>query len=155
MLSIDSALSVPGFSTKEIGYFTLVRGKRANFEIQITNDSNSHVSKLNVKITLESYIGQIKPMLFKQDDPQVIDSIPPKGMVPLTFELYPTFGGLIATAIHITDSLNKNIMIKRITDGSYKESPLRWWWNVADDISVETLRTLKQLVKQGSRGAKK
>lgn len=155
MLSIDYELTVPGFSSQDIGYLTFVRGERAKFQVQINNDSRYNVSKLNVKIILESYVGQIKPILLLQPEPQIIDSIPPKNMIPLTFELYPNFPGLVAVSVHVTDSSDNIIKTKRITDKSYKESPVRWWFHVIDNISVETLRALKQLVKQGSKGAKK
>jgi len=155
MLTIDFDLSVPGFSTNEIGSLTLVREKRANFEIQITNDSQTPVSKLNVKLNLESYVGQIKPILFIRPDPQIINSIPPKSMVPLTFELYPVFPGLVAISVHVTDSSSQIIKIKRPTDKSYQNPPLRWWLHVVDNVSIETLRTLKRLVKQRSEGTKK
>ena len=104
---------------------------------------------------MESYVGQIKPVLFLQSDTQVIDSIPPKDTVKLIFEVYPSFTGLISTAVRVTDSLNNNIVLKRNPKELPKESPIRWWWSVADDISIETLRALKKLIKQGSEGAKK
>jgi len=155
MLSIDYALSIPGFSTKEIGYQTLVRAERADLEVQITNDLRSTVSKLNVKIILESYVGQIKPILFMQSDPRIVSTIPSKGMIPVIYNIYPTFPGLVAISIHVTDSFNNVVKAKRTTEESYKESPVRFWFHVLDNVSVETLRALKKLVKQQLKGARK
>ena len=49
MLSIDYELSVPGFSSSEIGYGTFVRAKPANLQINVTNDGQRSLYKLNVK----------------------------------------------------------------------------------------------------------
>jgi len=155
MLSIDYDLKVPGFSEREIGYSTLVRDYLTNFEVQITNDSKSSISVLNVKITLESYVGQIEPIMFKRYDPKIIENIQPRSMVPLNFEIFPTFPGLLAISIRVTDSFNNTVQLKKAEEESYQKAPVRYWFYVADDISVETLRALKQLLRQGKKGKKK
>lgn len=152
MLSFDYELSVPGFSAREIGLVTLVRSKAAKLEVHITNDSSVSVSKMKVKILFESYIGQPKVQLVMQSEPQIINTLPQKGMVPLTFQLRPFFPGLVSVAVIVTDSFDKTIKAKRSNEDSYKESPVRWWFHVEDNISVEILRTLKKLLKQESEG---
>lgn len=152
MLSIDIDFSIPGYSPKEIGYYTLVRNKRADLDVQLTNDSSRAISNLNVKVLMESNIGQTKPILFKHSDPEIVDSIPSKGMVPLTFYLYPSFPGLVAISVHVTDQHNIPVKVRKADAKSYQETPVRWWFHVADDISVETLRALKKLLKLVSEG---
>lgn len=64
MLSLDYELSVPGFPSSEIGSATLVRTKPADMQINLTNDGQHSLYKLNVKPVIESYVGQDKPQLF-------------------------------------------------------------------------------------------
>ncbi len=155
MLSLDYELSVPGFKSNEIGYQTLVRTKPAVMQINLTNDGRNSLYKLNVKPVLESYIGQEDPKLFHWSEAQIIDHIEPKTMVALTFRIWPHFPGLVAVAIHVTDDSNNAVMAKRQTETAYKQLPVRWWFHVVDNISVEILRTLKALVAQTQKDTEK
>lgn len=145
MLSIDHELSVPGFNRDEIGIGTLVRVHLANLQIELTNDAQTPLYRLNVRPVLESYVGLDKPILFLWSDTQIIDEIPPKSMVPLTFRIWANYPGLVAVAIHVTDSNNNAVMAKRTNGKAYEQSPVRWWFHVVDNISVEILRALKTL----------
>ncbi len=155
MLSIDFELSVPGFKGNEIGFGTLVRVNRANLQIKVTNDGQTSLYKLNVRPVLESYVGQDKPILFSQFDAQTIDQIAPKTMMPLTFTIWAQFPGLVAVAIYVTDAANNAVMAKRQNETAYQRLPVRWWFHVADNISVETLRALKTLKAQQPKENKK
>ena len=148
MLSIDYELSVPGFKTKEIGYATLVRSYDANLELQLANDGQTYLRKLKVKPVIESYIGQDKPILFLSMEEKIVDQIPPKSMVPLTFGIWPHFPGLVSVAVHITDANNNAVMAKRESETTYQKEPVRWWFYVVDNISIEILKTLKTLGAQ-------
>ncbi len=145
MLSLGYELSVPGFPRSEIGFETLVRAKPANLQVNVTNDGQMSLYKLNVKPVVESYVGQDKPILFGQRDAQIIEQIAPKAMIPLTFRIWAIFPGLVAVAIYVTDSNNNAVMAKRQTETAYEQSPVRWWFNVIDNISIEILRALKTL----------
>lgn len=151
MITIEYDFSVPRYKRSEIGYHTLVRGKRAEFEFRMTNDSNRSLDNLSVAITLESYIGQDTPKLFRKQDPVTVDKIPHKSMVPLNCVLYPTFPGLIAVSVYVTDSVNNAIQIKKSGEKSYQVDSIRWWFHVVDDISIDILRTLKQLLTEGRK----
>ncbi len=155
MLSLGHELSVPGFSSSEIGSDTLVRAKPAIMQIKLTNDGQRSLYKLNVKPVVESYVGQDKPILFLWLDAQIIEQIAPKTMVPLTFRIRAHLPGLVAVAIHISDATNNAVMIKRQNETAYQQSPVRWWFHVVDNISVETLKALKTLVAQKQRDAEK
>lgn len=155
MLSIDYELSVPRFKTNEIGSGTLVRANPANLQINVTNDGPRPLYKLNVRPVLESYVGQDKPILFLWANTQVIDEIPPKSMAPLTFRIRAHHPGLVAVAIHVTDPTDNAVMAKRPKETAYEQSPVRYWFYVVDNISVETLRALKTLVTQMQKDAKK
>ena len=155
MLSLDFELSVPRFPSSEIGFWTLVRAKPANLQVNVTNDGQRSLYKLNVKPVLESYVGQDKPILFSQYDAQTIDQIAPKSMLPLTFTIQAFFPGLVAVAINVTDANNNPIMAKRQTDTAYQQLPVRYWFHVIDNISIEILRTLKTLVTQKQKDAGK
>lgn len=148
MLSIDFDFSIPGYSRRDIGDLTLVRDKRTDIQFEITNDSNNSISNLEVAITVESYIGQAKPILFRHYDPQIVERIPRKSMVPLKIRIYPSFPGLVAVSIQVTNPHGNDVNIKKLHGKSYQPKPVRWWFHVADDIAVETLRTLKKLLKQ-------
>jgi len=139
-------LSTKGFSAKEIGYATLVRSEYGNLKIHLTNDGQVPLSKINVNLAVESYVGQEKPQLFQWLKDQVTE-IPPKDEVPLTFNILPIFPGLLSVAIYVTDATNNTVMTKRIADPNYDQGPIRWWFNVVDKISIETLRALKELVE--------
>ena len=151
MLSIDHDLSVPGFKRKEIGVGTLVRVHDANLEIQLTNDGQTYLRKLKVKPVIESYVGQNKPILFLYMDEEIIDEIPPKSMVSLTISIWHNFSGVVSVALYITDANDKAVMAKRQRDTTYQGLPVRWWFNVVDNISIEILRTLKTLVAQNEK----
>jgi hypothetical protein len=155
MLSLDYELSVPGFPSSEIGGQTLVRAYPANIKIFITNDGQRSFYNLNVQSVLESYVGLDKPLLFKWSDAQILKKITPQTMVPLTFSLWTSYPGLIAVAIHITDSTNNAIMVKRQNETSYKQEPVRWWFYVVDNISIEILKALKALKVQQPKEKKK
>ena len=146
MLSIDYDLSVPGFPTDEIGFATLVRVHHGNLQLKIVNDGETSFYKLNVRTVLELYVGQEKPQLFVQSDTNVIETIPPKGMVASAFTLYPNFPGLVSVAVYITDINGKAVMSKRKTEKTYQELPVRYWFHVLDDIPVKTLMTIRDLV---------
>ena len=154
MISIDYTLNVKGFSLKEIGYATLVRNQSSTIQIKLTNDGQALFSKLNVKLALECYVGQEKPQLFQWHEGQVTE-IPPKAMVPLTFRIKPVFLGLVSVAVYMTDAANNVVMAKRANETNYEREPVRWWFHVADDISIETLKALKQLVATQRKGIKK
>lgn len=155
MLSLYFELSVPGFSSSEIGPETLVRMKLAVMQINLTNDGPNSLYKLNVKPVVESYVGQDKPLLFWQQDVQIIDQIAPKAMVPLTFKIWAHFPGLVAVALYVTDATGNAVMAKRQNETAYQQSPVRWWFHVVDSISVETLRALKTLKVQKPKEKKK
>lgn len=148
MLSVDYELSVPGFKAKEIGHQTLVRVHNANFQIHIENDGPIKLHKLKVTPVIESYVGQNQPLLFLSMKEQIIDEIPPKSMVPLTFNIWPNYPDLVSIAVHITDANNNDVMAKRKRDKTYEKSPVRWWFYVIDNIYIEILQTLKTLVAQ-------
>jgi len=148
MLSVDYELSAPGFKREEIGSGTLVRVHKANLQIQLANDGQTYLRKLKVKPVIESYVGQDTPILFLSMEEKMIDEIPPKSMVPLTFKIWPNFPGLISVAVHITDASDNAVMAKRQSETTYQKLPIRWWFHVVDNISVETLKTLKNLVAQ-------
>ncbi len=155
MLSLAFELSVPGFKSSEIGPGTLVRAKPANLQIKLTNDAQTPLYKLNVKPVLESYIGQDKPILFLWSDTQIIEQIAPKAMVALTFIIRAYFPGLVAVAINVTDTANNAVMAKRQHETAYQQTPVRWWFHVVDNISVEILRALKTLKAQQPKEKKK
>ena len=155
MLSIDYGLSVPGFKVSEIGHGTLVRVHPANLQIELTNDAQTPLYRLNVRPVLESYVGLDKPILFLWSDTQSIDEIPPKSMVPLAFRIWAHYPGLVAVAIHVTDSNNNTVMAKRKNEKAYEQSPVRWWFHVVDNISVEILKALKALAAQKAKEKKK
>lgn len=155
MLSIEYELSVPGFPADEIGYGALVRARHANLQIQLTNDSQTHLHGLNVRPVVESYVGHNKPMLFLSVDTQIVNEIPPKSMVSLTFRIYAHYPGLIAVAIHITDVTGQPVMAKRAKEEAYEQSPVRYWFYVVDSILIETLRTVKALLAQTQKYMKK
>jgi hypothetical protein len=116
------------------------------FQFDVTNDGQVPIRGLNVRPVLESYVGQEKPLLFQWGDTKVIEVILPKGMVPIEFEFWPIFPGLVSVGLYVTDAANKAVMVKRKTDSSYAQAPVRWWFHVADDISLKTLRTLRKLL---------
>ena len=155
MLSIDHDLSVPGFKRKEIGVGTLVRVHDANLEIQLTNDGQTYLRKLKVKPVIESYVGQNKPILFLYMDEEIIDEIPPKSMVSLTISIWHNFSGLASVAVHITDANDNVVMAKRQNETTYQKSPVRWWFHVVDNISIEILEALKTLVAQERKVSKR
>ncbi len=151
MFSVGYELSVLGFPPSEIGYNTLVRVNPANLQINLTNDGQMSLYKLNVKPVVESYVGLDKPILFRQLNAQIIDQIAPKTMVPLTFSIWVDFPGLVAVAIYVTDATNNAVMIKRQNETAYEQKPVRWWFHVVDNISIETLRAIKTLKAQKQR----
>ena len=155
MISIDYDLVVPGFSKEEIGGGTLVRAYQGKFQLTVTNDGLVVLTGLAVRPVMESYVGQEKPQLFQWSDTQVIKEVPPKGMVALEFVFRPIFPGLVSVAFYVTDVANKAVMAKRKTDSVYGEAPVRWWFHVADDISLETLRALRILAAAGGQETKK
>ena len=149
MISINYVLVVPGFSRQEIGIGTMVRSHLGKVQLTVTNDGTDFFRVLRVRPVLESHVGQEKPQLFQWSDTQVIKEIPPKGMVPLEFTFRPTFPGLVSVAFYLTDAANNAVMAKRKTDSSYAQAPVRWWFHVVDDISLQTLRALKALAAAG------
>lgn len=155
MLNIDYKLSVPGFKVNEIGSGTLIRAHNANLRIELVNNEQTYLRKLNVRPALESYIGQDKPILFLWSETQIIDEIPPKSMVPLTFRIWANYPGLIAIAIHVTDASNNAVMAKRPSETAYNQSPVRYWFYVVDNISIQTLRALKAVLEQKPKETKK
>ena len=140
MLSLSYVLSVPDFKEDEIGVQTLVRVHFATLQLQIVNDGQTPLRKIHVKPTVESYVGQIKPILFLR-----LEEISPKSLVSVTFNLWPNYPGLLSFAVQITDSHNNAIMAKRRDEKEYTETPVRWWFHVVENVSVEILRTLKKL----------
>ena len=154
MLSMDYDLTVKGFSPKEIGYATLVRAQYGSLHIKLTNDGQKLLSELKVRLAVESYVGQEKPQLFQWREAQVTE-IPPEGMVPLTFRFRPVYPGLLSVAVYVTDAVNNAVMTKRVTETSYEQGPVRWWFHVVDNISIETLRALEELVAVQRKGMKK
>lgn len=146
MISINYDLDVTGFSPKEIGFMTLVRSHRVKFRFDVTNDGPEFLRKLSFRPALESYVGQEKPLLFQWSDTQVIEEVPPKGMVALKFDFVPIFPGLVSIAFYVTDAANNAVKAKRKTDSAYGQAPVRWWFHVADYTSFETLRSLRKLV---------
>jgi len=154
MLSMDYDLTVKGFSPKEIGYATLVRTEYGTLHVKLTNNGQVLLSKLKIRLAVESYVGQEKPQLFQWLKEQVTE-IPPQGMVPLTFRIMPVYPGLLSVAVYVTDATNNAVMAKRDTESSYERGPVRWWFHVVDNISIETLRALKGLVAAQREGMNK
>ena len=154
MLSIGHTLTVKDFPTKEIGYATLVRSKTGSVQINLTNDGQVPTGNLSVRLAMESYVGQEKPQLFQWREERVIE-IPAKGMVPLAYLIKPIFPGLISIAVYVADAVNNAVMVKRDTDTSYDQGPVRWWFHVIDNISIETLKALKELVAAHKKGMEK
>jgi hypothetical protein len=148
-------LVVPSFPQKEIGYATLVRAYQGKFQLAVTNDGRVSLRELSVRAVLESYVGQEKAQLFQWSDTQVIKEVPPNGMVSLEFAFWPCFPGLVSVAFYVTDAANNTVMAKRKTDSSYAQAPVRWWFHVIDDISLETLRALRKLAVAGDEETKK
>lgn len=146
MISIDLDIDVKGFTQKEIGYWTLARAYGNEFQFKVTNDSKKTIRGLNVRPVLESYVGQEKAQLYQWSDTKVIETISPNKMVPIKCKIVPHYPGLVSVTLYVTDADNKAVMAKRKTDSSYEEAPVRWWFHVADDISLEILDTLKQLL---------
>lgn len=145
MITIDYNLVVPGFKHKDIGYLTLVRSHQGKLQLTVTNDGLVLLKGLRVRLATESYVGQEKPQLFQWSDTQVINEVPPKGMVSIEFAVQPCFPGLVSVALYVTDAANNAVMAKRKTDSSYGQAPVRWWFHVADNISLETLKVLRIL----------
>ena len=146
MISIDYNLVVPDFRKDEISFGTLVQSYVGKFQFDVTNDGREPLSKLSARAVLESYIGQEKPQLFQWADTQVIKSIPPKEMVSIEFEFFPWFPGLVSVALYVTDAANKAVKAKRETASVYGETPVRNWFYVFDEISLKTLRALRELL---------
>jgi hypothetical protein len=146
MISIDYDVVVPDFTKKEVPHGTLVRMHAGKFQFDVTNNGRATITKLNVRAVLESYAGQEKRQLFQWADTQVIEKIPPKGMVSIEFEFWPWFPGLVSVALYVTDAANNAVKAKRQTASIYEEAPVRWYFHVADDIAFETLRALRELV---------
>lgn len=155
MISIDYTLVVPGFSQKEIGYGTLVRCYPGKFQLTVTNDGPVLLRGLSVRPALESYVGQEKPQLFQWADRQVIEDVPPQGRATIEFTVWPIFPGLVSVALYVTDAANNAVAAKRKTDSSYEQAPVRWWFHVADNISLETLRALRKLASARGEATKK
>ncbi len=145
MLSLSYELSVPDFKDEEIGAQTLVRVHFATLGIHIFNDGQTPLRKIHVKPTVESYVGQNAPILFLSLEPVIVDEISPKSLVSVTFNIWPNYPGLLSVAVHITDSHDNPVMVKRREQKEYKETPVRWWFHVVENVSVEILRTLKIL----------
>jgi hypothetical protein len=154
MISIDCDVSVSTFPPKEIGYWTLVRAYKCKFQFDVTNDGAKPLHGLNFRPVVESYVGQEKPQLFQWLDTQVIEIIPPNNLVPIKFELKPHFPGVVSVALYVTDAASKTVMAKRKEKSSYEEAPVRWWFYVVDDISLEILQELKKLVAIGEETRK-
>lgn len=154
MISIDCSVNVSGFSLKEIGAWTLVRTCRGTFQFNVTNDGSKPLNRLNVRTAMESYVGQEKPQLYQWSDTQVIDTIPPKNVVPIAFEFTPIFLGLVSVALYVTEAGNKAVMVKRKEQSSYAEGLVRYYFHVDDDILLEILKELKVLVARGEKAKK-
>ena len=154
MISIDCSVNVQDSSSKEIGFWTLVRAYSGTFQFDVTNDRSKPLHRLNVRAVMESYVGQEKPQLYQWADTQVIDTIPPNNLVPIRFEFTPVCLGLVSVALYVTDAANKAVMVKRKEHSSYAEEPVRYWFHVADDILLEMLKELKILVARGEKTKK-
>lgn len=146
MISIGIDITVPDFLKKEVPYGTLVRAHHGKFKANVTNDGRVLLSNLSVRAVLESYVGQEKPVLFQWADTQVIEAISPRETVSIEFDFLPYFPGLVSIAFYVTGAVKKAVKAKKRSDSSYEEAPVRWWLYVADDISLETLRVLRELV---------
>lgn len=146
MISIGIDMNVPDFPKKEVPYGTLVRGHNCKFKVNVTNDGRVTLSNLSVRGVLESYVGQEKPMLFQWADTQVIEALSPRKTVSMEFTLRPFYPGLVSIALYVTDAAKKDVKAKKKTASGYEEAPVRWWLHVADNISLDTLRVLRELV---------
>lgn len=152
MLSMNYRIVMPVFNVKDIGPYTLVSGNKANLKIQVTNDSESVLRGITVRTVIESYVGQEKPQLFRWFDPKEIVELGSKETAVLEYEVIPVFPGLASIAVYCADRFNNSIMAKRKTDANYKETPVRWWFNVADHVAVQTLMVLKNLSRRLAKG---
>lgn len=146
MISVSYDLTVPDFPKEEIGYSTLVRGYKGKFKFSLTNDGKVTLRKLNARAVIESYVGQEKPLLFAWANTKVIKEITPKGTESIEFEFIPAFPGLVSVALYLTSAANKTVKAKRKTQSNYEQAPVRWWFHVADDASMEILQALKELI---------
>jgi hypothetical protein len=151
MISIDCSVNVPGFPSKEIGAWTLVRAYKSTVQFNVVNDGPKPLLKLNARAVMESYMGQEKPQLYQWSDTQIIDTIPANKLVPIKFEFTPVYPGLVSVALYVTDSTDKAVMAKRKVYSSYEEAPVRYWFHVADDTLMEILEKLRILVERGEK----
>jgi len=73
-------------------------------------------------------------------------NIAPKGTAKLSFSVYPNFPGVVAVAVSLTNKDGIAIRAKRETEETYEAKPVRWWFHVSDDVSMETLDALRKLL---------
>lgn len=143
-VSIGCKVTVPGFAASEIGG-AFVRAYPSKLQVTLKNDGVTRLGGLSVRLVLESYVGQEKPILFQWAEKQVVEEIASKESATLEFECVPRFPGLASVACYVADAAGDAVKVKRPKDASYGEPPVRWYFHVIDDISIETLRALKRL----------
>lgn len=151
MISIECGVSVPGFSHKQLGYFTLARAYRAKFEFRFTNDGAKPLSRLSVRPALESYAGHEKPLLFQWRDTQAIEELLPNKETLMKCEFVPSFVGIASVALYVTDATGKAIAARRSGASNYEQAPVRWWFHIADCTLLEILAELRELRKAVKR----
>ena len=135
-----------GRKQSELGNFTLLRAHTTTFNFAVTNEDSTSVEGVTLTPVLEMYVGQATPILFSRLAPKTIKNIAPKGTAKLSFSVYPNFPGVVAVAVSLTNKDGIDIRAKRDTEETYEAKPVRWWFHVLDDISVETLDALKKLL---------
>jgi hypothetical protein len=116
------------------------------FNFAVTNEGSTSVGGVTLAPVLESYIGQATPRLFSRLAPKTIKNIAPKGTAKLSFRVDPSFPGVVAVAVSLTSKDGRAIRAKRDTGDTFEAEPVRWWFHVLDDISVETLDVLRKLL---------
>jgi hypothetical protein len=129
-----------------LGAATLLRGCPTRFNFAVTNEDSTSVEGVRVTPVLESYVGQATPLLFARLAPKTIKNIAPKETAKLSFRVHPIFPGVVAVAVSLTDKNGVAIRAKRATEETFQAQPVRWWFHVLDDISVETLDALNKLL---------
>ncbi len=145
MFSVSLESNTPDL--RRLGPFTLVRGYRNRFTLTISNDADTIAEAPSVSLILESYVGQQDPILFTRRAPTTLDDVEPHATATIDWDMTPHFPGLAALAVHITNHDGAAAEAKRKDDKEYAATPVRWWFHVADDISVEIRDSLAGLLK--------
>lgn len=146
LLSVEIGWTVPDWKQSQLGDFTLVRGYPAKFNFSVTNEDTTPVAAVTLAPVIESYVGQESPQLFQRLAPRTIKTIAPKGTSKRSFDVYPVFPGVLAVAVSLTDNDGIAIKARRDEQDNFEATPVRWWFHVLDDVSIETLVAVRELL---------